>query len=436
MILACLAAACGGGSMPSQPQPDFTLSVTPSETYAVVGNTTAPVGISVAPQNGFTGTVTITLQGLPPGVGVSPSPPFQLAAAATQFVVLAVPTSATLGVSSVAVVATVGALSHRAQLTLTTHPQPSVRTYRDGSVLYLESSSGGDTARIGLETNWGGSIVELSHDGTNFVNAHDTGREVQPAFREGNDLNWNPTLGGDVYDQGTPTQAYTLTPDSLYTRAQSLQWSPDFYGGGPGHPVAGDMLVEQTITAVLGQLHTFKVHYKATHLGADLHANSIQELPAVYSNQNYDRFVYYGGVAPWTNETVTATQFPNLPQFSPILYVPEHWGAFADAQNQGVTLYAPSRYPYTLGFAAPDPGPGGQTDNATNYFLLADYLTISPHMVFETDVYLIAGDLQEARQSVYQLHQILGAPDIFAPTGATDSPGPGSTISGVTVVTG
>ena len=73
MILVCLAAACGGGSMPSQPQPDFTLSVTPSETYAVVGNTTAPVGISVAPQNGFSGTVTITLQGLPPGTTHTPS---------------------------------------------------------------------------------------------------------------------------------------------------------------------------------------------------------------------------------------------------------------------------------------------------------------------------------------------------------------------------
>src|SRR5262245_50955585 len=82
-----------------------------------------------------------------------------------------------------------------------THLQLTVRTYQDGSVLYLESSSGADTARIGLATDWGGSIVELSLNGTNFVNAHDTGREVQPAFREGNDLNWNPTLGGDVYNQ-------------------------------------------------------------------------------------------------------------------------------------------------------------------------------------------------------------------------------------------
>jgi hypothetical protein len=311
-----------------------------------------------------------------------------------------------------------------------------VRTYQDGSVLYIESSSGTDTARIGLQTNWGGSIVELSLNGTNFINEHDTGREVQPAFREGDDLNWNPTLGGDAFDQGTPTQAYTLSIDSLYTRAQPLQWSPDFYGGGAGHPVAGDMLVEQTVTPLLDRLHTFKVHYKATHLGADLHVNYIQELPAVYSNQNYNHFIYYGGVDPWTNDAVTSTLFPNLPQFSPILYVPEHWGAFADDQSQGVTLYAPSRYPYTFGFASADPGPGAPTDNATNDFQLLDYLTIWPHMVFETDVYLVAGDVGEARQTIYQLHQILSAPDIFPPTGQIDSLGQGSSISGVATIGG
>jgi hypothetical protein len=163
---------------------------------------------------------------------------------------------------------------------------------------------------------------------------------------------------------------------------------------------------------VTGQLHTFKIHYKATHLGADLHPNYIQELPAVYSNQDYNHFVYYGGGAPWTNAPVTTTLFPNLPHFSPVLYVPEHWGAYADARNQGITLYAPSRCPYAFGFASADPGPGGPTDNATNDFQLVDLLTIFPNMVFETDVYLVAGDVGEARQTVYQLHQILSAPDI------------------------
>jgi len=35
-------------------------------------------------------------------------------------------------------------------------------------------------------THWGGSIVEVSVNGTNFVNADDTGQEVQPAFYDGN----------------------------------------------------------------------------------------------------------------------------------------------------------------------------------------------------------------------------------------------------------
>lgn len=52
-------------------------------------------------------------------------------------------------------------------------------------MLYLESGTATDTARIGLETNWGGSLVEVSPNGTNFVNRHDTGREVQLDFRDG-----------------------------------------------------------------------------------------------------------------------------------------------------------------------------------------------------------------------------------------------------------
>jgi hypothetical protein len=134
--------------------------------------------LSVAPQNGFSDSVTVTLQGVPQGVTVSPSSPFVLTAGQTRSLAFTVPAMAPVGIASITVLATSGALSHGAQLTLTTRAQPAVRTYQDGSVLYLESSSGSDTARIGLETKWGGSIVEVSLNGVNFVNAHDTGREV------------------------------------------------------------------------------------------------------------------------------------------------------------------------------------------------------------------------------------------------------------------
>ena len=64
-------------------------------------------------------------------------------------------------------------------MTLTVEPNVSVRTFQSGSLLYVESSSGADIARVGMQTTWGGSIVEVSLNGENFVNAHDAGREVQ-----------------------------------------------------------------------------------------------------------------------------------------------------------------------------------------------------------------------------------------------------------------
>jgi len=99
----------------------------------------------------------------------------------------------------------------------------------------------------------------------------------------------------------------------------------------------------------------------------------------------------------------------------------------------GLTVYVASQYPYMSGFDYP--GPGGPTD-ATNYFAPFAMLTIAPDFVFEGDYYLIAGDVGSARQIVYELHQPASAPDLFAPFGATDTPMPGSNVSGVIQVAG
>ena len=243
-------------------------------------------------------------------------------------------------------------------------------TSQQGSLLILQNQTSTDTIRIGLETAWGGSIVEVSLNGTNFVNAHDTGREVQPAFYDGNAhydscagctgvFGWDPVLGGDKYDQGSPTLSQVLTSNSLYTKAHPLQWNPDDKGGGPGQAVAGDVIVEQTITPVSGRSRVFQGHYKVTHLGSDLHANAQQEFPAVYVNADYNRFVHYGGTAPWTNAAVSVTTFPELPTFSPLFFAPEHWAAHVNAQDIGLTVYVPSQYPYVGGFD--HSGPAGPT---------------------------------------------------------------------------
>jgi hypothetical protein len=323
--------------------------------------------------------------------------------------------------------------------------QFTTSTFQQGSLLVMQNQTSTDTVRIGLETAWGGSIVEVSLNGTNFVNEHDTGREVQPAFYDGNAkydncagctgvFGWDPVLGGDKYDHGTPTLAQTLTSTSLYTKAQSLQWNPDDKGGGPGQPVLGDVLVEQTVTPVAGHARAFQVHYKVTHLGNDLHTNATQEFPAVYVNADYNQFVYYGGNTPWTSGAVSITQFPVLPAVGPLLYVPEHWGAHVNAQNSGLTVYVPSQFPYVSGFDFP--GPAGPTGNGTNYFAPLAALTFGPNFVVEGDMYLIAGDYPTARQIIYDLHQSVTASNIFTPIGNTDLPAGGTTISGATTVAG
>ena len=433
-----VAAGCGSSQQgPPPPVGDFSVSVSPDSTSAVVGNTTSSILISTSAQNGFAGTIKISLQGIPAGVVAIPGASFSVDAGASESMTFAVADSAAVGPSTIMILATSGKLSHSTRLTLTA--EAVVRTYQDGSALYLESGSATDMARVGLDTTWGGSIVEVSLNGTNFVNRHDTGREVQPSYRDGDNLNYNPTLAGDGFDQGTPTISYSLTSDSLYIKAQPLQWTADVYGGGAGHPIPGDVLVEQTVTAVTSEPHTFKVHIKATHLGNDLHTNTGQEFPAVYTNRNYGRFISYNGKAPWTNAPITVTQFPDLGQPNPPYYIPERWGALVDDQNQGLVVYVPSVNPWLIGFAAIDnttPEQGSPTDNATNYFAPLGNLTIGPDFVFEGDFYVMGGDSGAARQIIYRLHQNLTIPVIFTAYEATDLPASLATVSGSTPVDG
>jgi hypothetical protein len=64
--------------------------------------------------------------------------------------------SAAVGTSSISVLGTSGGLSHSVHLMLTA--DSIVRTYQNGSRLYLESGTATDIARIGLETKWGAAL--------------------------------------------------------------------------------------------------------------------------------------------------------------------------------------------------------------------------------------------------------------------------------------
>jgi hypothetical protein len=198
------------------------------------------------------------------------------------------------------------------------------------------------------------------------------------------------------------------------------------------------MLVEQTLTAVPSAAHTFKLHYKVTHLGNDMHATSGQEFLAVYTNRDYSHFVYYAGLAPWTNGDLTVTQFPALGLPNPPVFARERWGSLVDTQNKGLAVYAPSSGPVYIGFQAYDPNSpgGGPESNSCNYFAALPNWTLVPGFTHEADVYLIAGDYHDARSIINALHRDQSAADTFAPLESLDGPQPGAILAGTAVVSG
>lgn len=451
LFFVILMVACGGGGTSTTSPPpsppvapaDFSLSVaslfSSTSVSLVQGSTSVPVTVSVVGLHGFNGSVSVSISGLPAGTSTNPVSPITVGANSSQTFAVTSAANTPAGDSKLTLHATSGSLAHDATIALSINP--TVQTSQSGTVLYLQSYSSGHTARIGLETAWGGSIVEVSLDGTNFVNAHDTGREVQAALYDGaakydscsgctGVFGWNPNLGGDRYDHGSPVLAQQLAADSLYVKAQPLEWYPDDKGGGPTTPVLSDAYFEQTVSVVDGAPLAFKVHFRLTHFGTDRHYNvSQQGLPGVYVNSGYGTLVYYGDTVPWTRGASSKISVPLSPG-TPVLYTAERWVASVDSNNSGLSVFVPVNYPYQHAGWFPESGGSGPTGDATYSQAPLSPATIGPGAVIEQDVYLIAGDSSSARDVVYGLHQLLPASDIFPPIITLDTPAANATISG------
>src|SRR3974390_505108 len=95
--------SCGGGSSSGSqgpPAQEFTISVSSPTVSADVGTSTPPVTVSVDPINGFAGSVSVQLQGVPAGVQPNPAT-FSVAAGGHQDVTFSLSTSAPVGTNAI-----------------------------------------------------------------------------------------------------------------------------------------------------------------------------------------------------------------------------------------------------------------------------------------------------------------------------------------------
>ncbi len=105
-------------SMVAPPPPaDFMLSVTPSSQSTSGGASGSQVTLLATPSNGFTGSVAVSVSGLPAGVTTSPAT-LNLVAGASQGISVIAAASAAAGSATVTFTGTSGTLSHTATLAL------------------------------------------------------------------------------------------------------------------------------------------------------------------------------------------------------------------------------------------------------------------------------------------------------------------------------
>jgi hypothetical protein len=313
----------------------------------------------------------------------------------------------------------------------------------DSTVIRLDNG----VIQFGVEPRCGGTLVEVSLRGRNFVNNADcTGRQVQAALYDGNDQydacsgcdgiwGWDPVQGGDIHNFGNALIAKRVTPDSVYIATRPNEWYPDNKGGGPGRPVPSDVMIEQTASFMPDYRYAVRLHYRITHLNSDTHASAVQEFPAVWVNQEYKRFVSYSGTRPWTGRAVSSDVLTAPGQTVPMRYVPEHWAALVNEEGMGLTVYVPQQYPWVAGLQLS--GTSGEFGSGANYFRPHVPFTFGPGTVFEGDVYVIAGDYREARQDIEAIYDAQApSGDVLPPFGWLDAPLANEAVTSVVPVSG
>jgi PKD repeat protein len=127
--------------------PDFAMSASPTAVNVTQGTAVTDT-ITIAPSNGFTGSVALSASGLPSGVTASFSPS---STTGTSTLTLTASSTATTGTSTVTITGTSGSLTHTTTLSLTVNPAatPDFSTAAAPSSLTLtQGTNGSDTVTI------------------------------------------------------------------------------------------------------------------------------------------------------------------------------------------------------------------------------------------------------------------------------------------------
>jgi hypothetical protein len=151
---------------PPSTQPDFSLAVTPASLSLTPGGAGKPVQLTEAALNGFTGTASVALGGLPAGITANPAS-LSLTPGTPQSVTLTAASSAQLGSTNVVFTGASGSLNHTATLALTLAASSGVNvtTYHNDNARDGWNASEITLTPQNVTVNTFGKLSELPVDG-------------------------------------------------------------------------------------------------------------------------------------------------------------------------------------------------------------------------------------------------------------------------------
>jgi hypothetical protein len=176
--------------------------------------------------------------------------------------------------------------------------------------------------KVGVRREWGATVVFFGLDtgqpgtnGTNTIDSHDTGREVQVAFYDSTRikqgcaynascvtnpgaqcpnsityLGWNPVQGGNECNVGSGVEWVANGPGVLESAVRPLHWNPDWElascdNGGCSDPAKKALKSDVLYTQRLRFVHTNVVELQMTvdNLSPIDHPVAHQEFPTLYA---------------------------------------------------------------------------------------------------------------------------------------------------------
>lgn len=292
----------------------------------------------------------------------------------------------------------------------------------------------GSTIAVGVSSRVAGAIDSLTWGGTQFINAHDHGRELQSASSfDGYGECLNPTEAGSDGDGTGPRSTSLLTAlqvgdGVLQTRSRMAYWmSPGRPVGdcpkGPGPytaPRSDDVLTKRITLGAEGVANA--IAYRVTFTTARPHAAATFEAATAYMPPDFSRFLAYD---PATGRSAPLSPGPGE-QAVPVILATADGSRAMGVYSPGLPQPGIPNAGYGRFSFAGLPGPGNATVK-WNCVFRQNGVPAGDHAY---TCYVLVGTLEDVQRGMSALHAALAggaAPPVprqaAAPPPATHRPG-------------